>query len=155
MIIINITLIVFKTRKPFSPEGYFPTLSRFVDFALPLPLSLSLWSDRQWMRLNWRLLQLISDFPQPTKADTVSHATLSSTGAWQLRVTNLMNVWNSPNTIDPFALVNGLRGGMSRGRMELSQGLFNFLLFVQHESSFGISILFEAVYLIFVWSLTK
>ncbi|KAK8661022.1 hypothetical protein V6N13_051924 [Hibiscus sabdariffa] len=43
------------------------------------------------------------------------------TGAWLQRVKGLTNVRDLPNTTALFVPANGLRNGMSRGRMVLSQ----------------------------------
>ncbi|XP_052485478.1 uncharacterized protein LOC105780564 isoform X1 [Gossypium raimondii] len=59
-----------------------------------------------------------ADFRFPTTNQT-RHC---FTRAW-LQKENLMNVRDLPNTIFLFVLVNGLRGGVSRGRMVLSQVL--------------------------------
>lgn len=93
-----------------------------------------------YLRLSWKQHLLIFDSLQQIKLGTVSRVTLSFIGVWQQRVKNQMNVSDLPNITALFAQVNGLRGGTSRGRMEVSQVLFNLtsellgLIFHWHES---------------------
>lgn len=76
------------------------------------------------LRLNSKLLLLISGFQQQIKPDIASPATLSFIGAWQQRGKNLMNVKDLLNTIVLSAPVTGLRSGTSRGKTGRSQVLF-------------------------------
>ncbi|XLU43846.1 hypothetical protein S245_038660 [Arachis hypogaea] len=46
---------------------------------------------------------------------------------WQQRVMIQLNVRDLLNITAPFALENGLKSGMSRGRMGLSQDLFEIM----------------------------
>lgn len=59
------------------------------------------------LRLNSKLLLLISGFQQQIKPDIASPATLSFIGAWQQRGKNLMNVKDLLNTIVLSAPVTG------------------------------------------------